>query len=392
MCLGVMVEELQALDVDSMTGSEVTDLLVSVTRLREAAEAVQLRAMAVVDAHDLHRCDGAYSPASWLRSHSTMSHGQTRSLARDAHMIRQDELLSHALDTMGATKVRAMLRHVNWRTRAAFDEAVAMLLEEIAPLSTDDTNKAMSFWARCVDEDGREPRSVDGNTLHLTRTLYGNWILSGTFDPVTGAELSAGLSAEGEALFRSLQADGTFPAHWAVRAMALMSLVRRALDPTHADTRVPPTVIVSIDVEDLAKATGQAELVGQGTTITAETARRLACDANIARLLTDGPSDIVDYGRSQRTPPPRLRRALDIRDRGCVFPGCDRPPGRCRAHHIRFWIRDHGSTSLINLVLLCDHHHHLVHEGGWTLTRASDGALEFRRPDGRAFELPQPLL
>jgi hypothetical protein len=204
-----------------------------------------------------------------------------------------------------------------------------------------------------------------------------------------GAELQAALAAEMEAIYRSLHAEGTLVAHWTLRSMALMSLIRRALDPAQADTRVPPTVVVSVTVEDLAKATGHADLLGSGTRITAETARRLACDANITRLITDPPSDIVDYGRTQRTPPPRLRRALDIRDRGCVFPGCDRPPGHCKAHHILFWIRDHGPTSLWNLVLLCDHHHHLVHECGWSLTRTSDGTLEFRRPDGRPFEPPR---
>src|SRR3954470_22279920 len=108
MCLDSMIEELHALDVESLTATEVTGLLVSVTRLREAAEAVQ---------------------------------------------------------------IRAMLRHVTWRNRTAFGEAVEMLLEQIAPLDTDDTNKAMSFWARYADADGREPRSVDGNSLSLTRTF-----------------------------------------------------------------------------------------------------------------------------------------------------------------------------------------------------------------------------
>jgi len=349
---------------------------------------VQIRAMAAVDGQDLHRRDGAYSAASWLRARSNLSRGQTLGLERDARTIRKDDLLSHALDTLGATKVRAVLRHVNRRNQAAFDESVESLVEQITPLDTDDINKVMSFWARCADADGREPRSLDGNDVTLSQTFDGSWHMTSCFDPMTGAELNAALNSEMQVLYRSFQVDGTFPVHWSLRAMALMSLIRRALDPSQADTRVPPTVIVSVSVDDLAKATGQAELVGQGTTITAETARRLACDANIARLITDPPSDIVDYGRTQRTPPPRLRRALDIRDRGCVFPGCDRPPGHCRAHHILFWIRDHGPTSLWNLVLLCDHHHHLVHEGGWTLTRTPDGTLEFRRPDGRLFELP----
>ena len=70
----------------------------------------------------------------------------------------------------------------------------------------------------------------------------------------------------------------------------------------------------------------------------------------------------------------------------CV-PGCDRPPGHCRAHHIRWWDRDGGEASLENLALLCHHHHHLVHEGRWKLTRAPDGHLQFHKPDGTPFRL-----
>src|SRR4051794_4101521 len=161
MCLGAMVDELKALDVDSMTGTEVTDLLVSVTRLREAAEAVQIRAMAAVDGQDLHRRDGASSAASWLRARSNLSRGQTLGLGRDARPIRKDDLLSPPPDTLGATKVRAVLRHVNRRNQAAFDESVVSLVEQITPLGTDDINKVMSFWARCADaERGTRLRDV----------------------------------------------------------------------------------------------------------------------------------------------------------------------------------------------------------------------------------------
>lgn len=71
---------------------------------------------------------------------------------------------------------------------------------------------------------------------------------------------------------------------------------------------------------------------------------------------------------------------LAIRDRGCVFPGCDRPPGWCDGHHIVHWA-DGGPTDLANLALLCNHHHKAIHEGGWTMARAPDGTLTFTPPD-----------
>jgi HNH endonuclease len=90
----------------------------------------------------------------------------------------------------------------------------------------------------------------------------------------------------------------------------------------------------------------------------------------------------LSLGRKTRSVPPALRRALNTRDRGCRFPGC----GSRRfvdAHHIEHWA-DGGATDISNLVVLCGHHHRLVHEGGYTITKQPGGRLAFHRPDGRA--------
>jgi hypothetical protein len=88
----------------------------------------------------------------------------------------------------------------------------------------------------------------------------------------------------------------------------------------------------------------------------------------------------VEVGARTRTIPPALRRALHHRDRTCRFPGCPSPFGQ--GHHLRHWAQG-GPTALGNLALLCRRHHRLVHEGGYQVTRCPDGALRFRRPDGR---------
>jgi 5-methylcytosine-specific restriction endonuclease McrA len=98
-----------------------------------------------------------------------------------------------------------------------------------------------------------------------------------------------------------------------------------------------------------------------GLVLDRTTARRLACDAAVTRVILDPDSQPLDVGRRSRIIPPAIRTALVARDRGCTYPGCDRGPQWTDAHHIRHWA-DGGTTSLDNLVLLCRQHHRAVHE------------------------------
>nr|WP_236725484.1 HNH endonuclease signature motif containing protein [Amycolatopsis orientalis] len=84
-------------------------------------------------------------------------------------------------------------------------------------------------------------------------------------------------------------------------------------------------------------------------------------------------------GRLRRFVTPGQRRALNIRDGGCAFPGCHRPPKNCHAHHIHHWA-DGGPTDLRNLTLLCGFHHRLIHHGDWQVRMAADGLPEFIPP------------
>jgi hypothetical protein len=102
----------------------------------------------------------------------------------------------------------------------------------------------------------------------------------------------------------------------------------------------------------------------------------------------DADGRVVEVGARTRTIPPALRRALQHRDRGCRFPGCGVRFGQ--GHHLRHWAQG-GPTTLSNLALLCRLHHRAVHEAGFQVDREPDGALRFRRPDGRTVpEVPAP--
>jgi hypothetical protein len=382
MCLGSVVEELHGLDPDGLTDGELAELLVALTQVTEAAEAASLRAMGAFEGRQVHKADGAFSAATWIRERSHLSATESNSLARHARIIRTRPLLADALDRLGAAKVRTILRYTTGRTMEAFAEAEAEILQQARWLSVDELATVMRWWGRRVDQDGRRPKCFDDNDVELRKTYEGDWALNGGFDALTGAELEAALDAEAEAIHR---AGGMGSERLSVgrrRAMALMELIRRSMNPDLADTQVPPTVVVSIELDALLKATGRADLVGCEEHIDAETARRIACDAGITRIITGPRGEILDLGRTARTAPPKYKRALAVRDGHCVFPGCRMAPNKCRAHHIAWWDRDSGPTSLWNLALLCHYHHHLVHEGGWQMSRAPDGALEFRKPDG----------
>ena len=112
-----------------------------------------------------------------------------------------------------------------------------------------------------------------------------------------------------------------------------------------------------------ALPTGLA-LLGENTYIRPETARRLACDAELVPALLGSRGEILDIGRKTRTIPNALRRAVILRDRHCAHPGCRRRARRCQVHHIIHWA-DHGETCLDNCVLLCSYHHTLIHHSGW---------------------------
>ncbi|MET9316354.1 HNH endonuclease, partial [Kribbella sp. NPDC003505] len=137
------------------------------------------------------------------------------------------------------------------------------------------------------------------------------------------------------------------------------------------------TITVTIDFDDLKAAT--ADAVGRTVYsggLSAATIRRLACDANIIPLVLGSNSEPLDVGRRVRLVTKAMRRAMEVRDRGCVV--CGAPPVMCDAHHLISWI-DGGHTKVDNLALLCRRHHTDLHRGRWHLT-ILDGIVRVARP------------
>ncbi len=178
--------------------------------------------------------------------------------------------------------------------------------------------------------------------------------------------------------------DDTSPEQRRADALGLVaeSALAAGLDPGSRGDRYQ--VVVHVDAEALPAGGAGESWLADGTHVSAETCRRLACDAArvVMRHAADGA--VLDVGRRTRAISPALRRALEHRDGGCRFPGCGRRV--CDAHHVRAWA-DGGATNLANTVLLCRRHHRAVHEEGFSLRLAPDGTARFYRPGGRP--LPQ---
>ncbi|MEU7919616.1 HNH endonuclease signature motif containing protein, partial [Micromonospora zamorensis] len=140
----------------------------------------------------------------------------------------------------------------------------------------------------------------------------------------------------------------------------------------------PAQVVITTSYNGLTRQLGDGVL-DTGLHLTPETVRRLACDAAILPAVLAGTGQVLDVGRQRRLITGPLRRALVLRDRGCAFPGCDRPPRWCDAHHIHHWT-DGGPTNLNNAVLLCGHHHRHLHHTDWTVRLGDDSHPEFVPP------------
>ena len=147
-------------------------------------------------------------------------------------------------------------------------------------------------------------------------------------------------------------------------------------------------VMLHVEADTLTddREPGQSELT-DGTRVSAETSRRIACDAGIVRVAHAPDGSLLDVERRTRTIPPSVRRALEARDRGCRFPGCGLR--FTDAHHVKHWA-DGGENNLRNLVLLCRRHHRAVHEGGFSVCLDRAGQVAFFAPRGKAiFDAPE---
>lgn len=339
----------------------------------------------------LHAADGQLSAAVWLARRHGIPQGAAAAQVRVARALEE---MPRVADALARGEISTAAADVLVRAREsvphAFPRAEEALVEQARSSSHRDLRDAVDRWRQVADGDGAA-RDEDDRFARRRFTpvagLDGMVRTDGELDPENGQVLITALRAKVDAWTRDRSDDERTPAQR--RADALGEICREWLDlaerPAVGGER--PHVVVTMDLAALEGRAGGRASLGDVGTITPESARRLACDASVTRVITDARSVPLEVGRATKVVSPALRRAVAVRDGGCRFPGCERPPGWCDAHHVRHWA-DGGETGLSNLVLLCRPHHRLIHRGfGVAMVGHRP---EFRRPDGTPIEDRSP--
>jgi hypothetical protein len=341
--------------VGKLLASERPVELARLARVRRRLDAAWLRA---VDdyARSEAWCEEFPSPAVAVRAASGLSTGKARHDVVTARKLRDLPELRQAFADGDIDRQRIdIVTDAYTPDRAEALRALEPSLVEAAKLATPDELRAM--MGRIADaldgDDGasRSRRQRADEFLSLSQTYGGMWALNGLLDPERGAQLHAALTEE---MKRTVDPSRSTRQR---RADALVGL---------CTSKVTVEMNLHVDLADIERR-GDPELAAEirrtAPNLSKATLRRIACDCNIARVITDGPSQVLDVGRASRVATAAQRRALKAKYGGCGYPGCDEPFENCEIHHQRHWI-DGGATDVENQVPVCGSHHWWLHEGG----------------------------
>jgi hypothetical protein len=351
-------------DVYSPSGAE---LGMELMRLARERDLIDLRFCLVASdfvATDHYDKEGYVSPIDWIRFNCHM----TANAAADRVAVgeRMGEL-TESTDAMVSGRIGFAHMTVMARTANALGDKFkeSALLDKAVENSPGKFHHLCRHYRHAADRKGYEVEQaelVENRWLSLSSVEDGSLVISGALDPVGGAALRTAL----EPLARKSGAHDD-----------------RNLDRRQADALVElasggeqkAQIQVTSSIETLLGLAGApAAEMEFSLPVSSTTVERLACDSSIARVLLGSDSMVIDVGRAKRVISGPQRKALNARDKGCVWPGCDRPASWTSGHHLDHWIHG-GGGDLPNLTLLCYRHHWMVHEGNWQIVRSDDGCI-----------------
>jgi hypothetical protein len=344
--------------------------------------------------------------STWLGLRCNLTRAQAQALVLNARKTHRFELLRRAAadgvvnrwQVQAVVDVLANLPYDLDATRAAAAEQ--SLVDKAQSMGSDQLTRqgenVLEEVAPEIAQQAAEQRAARQLRRATSKQFFkvcdnhdGTTTLKGLVPTLEGERLRAVIEKAAEKIRRERAhaPDGRLMDRGQARAAALIEIATHVQSCGHAQPlgAAPARLVVTIKAEDLTDPGmfGMRLAVG-GDVVDSRTAAQLACDCEMVRVVLGPKSQVLDVGRATRVIPAGLRVALAARDRGCCFPGCDRPPEVCEGHHVAPWRRG-GSTSLSNLCLLCPTHHRLVEpprDGppGWEARLRGDGLWEFLPP------------
>jgi len=388
--------DVRALDDDACLG--LFDALEVADRLFHSSRFALFAELHARDLTDRRLGHVVANEAGWR--HGTDGRRVRRDLAT-ANMLRRLPVVGDALrdGTVSVDRVREVCRHLNDRTLDTFTSIQTELVDLMcAPSTWTAFTRDIAQIASYADHDGVEPPrprnhaaiTRSGDTLAATIDVYGP-------DSI-GFEQR--LNTEADRLFRQAVTDHgidptlEIPPRSELLAQAFINLVERGATTAASSSGRAPTadVTVVIDVDEATVADlfadgvllpgprdGAAvdwshrarDVTGARLRYSGRDWELLTCDPTITWVIVAAGGHPVACRSDERHATRAQRRALTVRDGGCVFPGCEAPPNWCDAHHVKHH-HDGGTTEIDNLVLLCRHHHGVIHRDGWTMTTNPD--------------------
>jgi hypothetical protein len=359
---------------------DVQTLLEVVTTL-EAVAVRRLREAWRVDATS-ELC--GRSVKRWLVEEQLVAGARSGRLMRLLHELPGYPMTEAAFDaaeisTDHAAAIVTALRSVPAGVRGELEPLLVGLAREHPPEEIGGfVDQLLSSLGYDKTSDVRRERRHAERGVDLASTMHGTRVLSGTLSPEVGEVLEAALALAGQPSGPEDDRTARQRRHDALGTIAGAYLAGQGAP---SFTGAPRTVIVTMDLATLEQQlAGQWVTLPSGATISAQTARRLACDAELIPVVLGRRGEVLDIGQADHEFTAPIRRAAWLRDRGrCAFPRCGNRI--VELHHLVFR-RHRGPTSLDNAAWLCAYHHWLAHEGGWTLRRQTDGSYLWTNPHG----------
>jgi len=400
--MGELISALDALAADDVRGLPPRQQLDGITELLEARNRIDAQLARRVRAAELQQApedDGKKSMQSWLRGHGRLSGAAAGQLVRNGRALEHLPALEAAFTAGAVTaeQVAVVAPVVKPKRQAAaiergidLAEVDRVLTAVAAERHIEHLSRAVHHYLSRLDPDGPEPDPTDDRSLTVSTFADGTVVIRGQLDAVGGEKLKAAL----EAILQADRPKGDLRTRAQQQADAMVQLADNQLAAGNLPflRTVKPNVVVTIPAETLYDpATGPAAAtLGFGSLISAARARALVCDGSITPITIDEHGMPLNVGRTKRVVPPHLRKAVELRDEGCVFAGCGAPKFWCDVHHLVHWLFG-GETSLENSALLCERHHTKVHHG-FRVERDPGGRWRTFRPDGTEIVIGRPLL